>query len=1605
MRKIILKEPDTNRTKNTKRWLGWLSVCMLLLMGQVGFAQVNAYSFTQTVGVYQSIVSDGVLVAGSEATTATTNDTSGWSVSLPFTFNFNAVDYTSIYVNSNGGATFGTTTSNGSSLISSSTGYSGAISVMDRDLWGVFITSGVTASGSNVITNVGSFRGIAIGKDLASGTGIPAGTTITAFDEGASTITMSKNATSSSSSAVVRYGTGKVFTKIEGATPNRVFTIQWEGYNDWSTAISGSNYMSFQLKLTESANTVQIVFGEHYNLNTTTRTSQLGLRGATNADYNNRTASVTTPWNSTTSGISNSATVSRNNVNFPASGLTFTWTPPSCLAPSTISATNITHNSADLTWAGSGSNFDIEWGTQGFPKGTGTTVSGVSPYTLGGLSSSTSYSYYIRQNCGGGDYSTWAGPYSFKTSCVAGTIPFFEGFETGYTHNTALGNCWSQQDIAGTQNWMVNSTNTDYNRTPKSGSFNTTLQYGNTDWIFYPIDLTGGVAYELKFYARQDVTSGASIEAAYGSANTAAAMVNSIIATSAVTNGDYQEFSGFFTPATNGIYYFGIKATLNFSPWHISLDDISVVEAPNCLQPLDLASTNPTTNSIDFSWNGAGGASGNYEIRWGAVSFDINAATSIPVSGQSYTLSATGGNYEYVVREICSINDSSTWSARKSFRIPNVGEDCAAPIVIGALPYTTTDDTANYTDNPNIEGSPGSSGCGTTGYYLNGNDVVYAYTAAFDGVIQVKMTPSGTWTGIFAYADCADIGTACIGGAYNSGSAVNMFELNVTNGETYYFVISTNAAPQTVGYTLDISQVLCPKPTGVAHTDVTHNSANVSWDVSGNYEINWGPSSPTFTAGGGVNTNTVNATTEFAFSGLNGNTSYRYFVRQNCGGASGNSEWVGPYTFTTLVAPASIPWLEPFTGTAFPANWSNTSTWTVGASTTIVPGAEGSYLYKEIWGTTGTNGAMFSTLRMGLVSAGDILNFNYGLKKYTASYTASGTISIEVSTDNGVTYSPFQTITHSDDVAWTSSEQFDLSAYAGENIRIRITAKKTGSTDDYYLGFDNFYVGQPITCEAPSALTATNITANTADLGWTSEGSTFDISWGTGTFDAEDGTIVSLANGGTLSGLAPQTTYQYYVRQNCGAVDGTSIWVGPFSFTTECLPPSITETTGDTICGEGEANLTVVTDGDVVSWYTSATGGVKIGSGATFTTPLNTETTSYYAEAGFIVPNVTAQVGTATTTSSSSGSSPYYHGWGGVKTQYIYKVEELIAAGLNSGPITSIAFDVTSTGSNLADFTVHIGTTTQELATATHVSGLTLVYSNANQATTVGLNTYSLTGTFVWDGISNIVVQTSFSNVNTGGTSASTRYHAPGSNLTTYTYADNRTAQQILDTMTGAVSNGSGTSGGTSTSTSRANIYINGNGVCASERTEVIATVTAAPDFELSQTTLEICEGDTSDAVTITTGASDYDTYEWTPSLGVSGDATTGWSFDPTESTTYVLTASQSGGAECMTTFEVQVNVNPLPTAITVVASETEVAVGDIVVLSVTGNINNGTAILGDGTTAPGSTSYPNPFSKFYGGTKHQMLYTAAELSAQGMMAGSEISAVTFDFADRKSVV
>lgn len=58
--------------------------------------------------------------------------------------------------------------------------------------------------------------------------------------------------------------------------------------------------------------------------------------------------------------------------------------------------------------------WEVEYGTTGFTLGSGTRVTaGDDYYQLGSLTPGLVYDFYVRANCGGQDWSVWAGPHSF----------------------------------------------------------------------------------------------------------------------------------------------------------------------------------------------------------------------------------------------------------------------------------------------------------------------------------------------------------------------------------------------------------------------------------------------------------------------------------------------------------------------------------------------------------------------------------------------------------------------------------------------------------------------------------------------------------------------------------------------------------------------------------------------------------------------------------------------------------------------------------------------------------------------------------------------------------------------------------------------------------------------------------------------------------------------------------------------------------------------------------------------------------------------------------------------------------------------------------------
>ncbi len=147
---------------------------------------------------------------------------------------------------------------------------------------------------------------------------------------------------------------------------------------------------------------------------------------------------------------------------------------PSCPKPSNFNATNPTVSSIDLDWVenGAATNWQIQYGPQGFGLGAGTTVSTTTnPSTVTGLNASTTYGVYVRSVCGPGDTSQWVGTITFATNCAVVTAPWIESFNGSSTPI-----CWTE---SGSESWIYN-TNAG---TSASTAGDHTGNNGNYAWI------------------------------------------------------------------------------------------------------------------------------------------------------------------------------------------------------------------------------------------------------------------------------------------------------------------------------------------------------------------------------------------------------------------------------------------------------------------------------------------------------------------------------------------------------------------------------------------------------------------------------------------------------------------------------------------------------------------------------------------------------------------------------------------------------------------------------------------------------------------------------------------------------------------------------------------------------------------------------------------------------------------------------------------------------------------------------------------------------------------------------------------------------------------
>ncbi|WP_338378480.1 fibronectin type III domain-containing protein [uncultured Flavobacterium sp.] len=351
----------------------------------------------------------------------------------------------------------------------------------------------------------------------------------------------------------------------------------------------------------------------------------------------------------------------------------------------------------------------------------------------------------------------------------------------------------------------------------------------------------------------------------------------------------------------------------------------------------------------------------------------------------------------------------------------------------------------------------------------------------------------------------------------------------------------------------------CPIPSGLTASNLTTTSADISWSVltnpSNGYEYYYSTSNTaptaTTTPSGTATTTTANLT------GLTASTTYYFWIRSNC--TSENSIWSAAGTFDTVCNDLT-DFVQNFdsslTGTTspMPVCWSKAGTGntyvTTGATSPMSPSNR---LYMFASGTTPTEAYAI------LPSVSNLQANTHRLKFKSYATIAGRFIEIGYMTDltDITTFIQLEEV-NLPGTAIASTQEFIIvptGIPAGVKNLVIKNPGYPGATTTAYID-DVIWEAIPA-CPEPVYLTATNIGSASADLSWTELGSAtlYNIEYGpTGFTQGTGGTVVSgVANPYNLSGLSPQTTYDYYVQADCGTANGTSVWVGPYTFTTACV--------------------------------------------------------------------------------------------------------------------------------------------------------------------------------------------------------------------------------------------------------------------------------------------------------------------------------------------------------------------------------------------------------------------------------------------------------------------
>jgi len=136
---------------------------------------------------------------------------------------------------------------------------------------------------------------------------------------------------------------------------------------------------------------------------------------------------------------------------------------------------------------------------------------------------------------------------------------------------------------------------------------------------------------------------------------------------------------------------------------------------------------------------------------------------------------------------------------------PGAASTCASATTIASLPYADNGQTTCCRGNEIVA----VDGCAST--YQGGEDYLYKYTPSTNQVVDIMLTGTLTYSGVFVTNKCPTAGgVACVGSATSTTGNPMICGLSLNSGTTYYIMIDTQPGPTCTPFNLTMTSSSSP---------------------------------------------------------------------------------------------------------------------------------------------------------------------------------------------------------------------------------------------------------------------------------------------------------------------------------------------------------------------------------------------------------------------------------------------------------------------------------------------------------------------------------------------------------------------------------------------------------------------------------------------------------------------------------------------------------------------------------------------------------------------------------------------------------------------------